>query len=387
MAELVLHIGTKKTGTTFLQRYLQVNRPMLKRAGWTYPDFLGDANHMALALPFEERITKDHQTRSMLDGRGRARAAERLGAQLSKRVRPGQRWIITSEQFSSRLQSPAQVQAAAGFLRKYFDEITVVVFFRRQEFVFPSIYSQRVKAGGHQRWSWRFCERRLPELDYDAMYRRWSDCVGAANIVALPYFEADKRNAGQLLAAFGSASGIEFGPDAVMPTESRANRSLSAEGIAFLRAINRYVPPIGPDGTPNHRQRSKVLEGVMELTPGPSFNPGPDVIDRVTAAYERANDRLLTHLPQDGASKALWAQWLGQSPQTAEQVAEVDISADRVVQLMVALAGPGGPVAWGRADGKPLHQRALDRLVDRTNRHYLLRRGRLALGKEGQHHE
>lgn len=119
----------------------------------------------------------------------------------------------------------------------------------------------------------------------------------------------------------------------------------------------------------------------MELTPGPSFNPGPDIIDRVTAAYERANDRLLTHLPQDGASKALWAQWLGQSPQTAQQVAEVDISADRVVELMVALAEPGGPVAWGRADGKSLHQRALDRLVDRTNRHYLLRRGRLALGK------
>lgn len=366
MAELVLHIGTIKTGSSFLQRYLSTNVSTLERSGWNYPDFLGHENHRVLCLPFEEVVTIDHVQRSMVDSASRARSADRWAQQFSEHVKPGQRWIITAERFSSRLQSPTEVQAAVGFLRRFFDDITVVVFFRRQEFVLPSAYSQFVKASGSRDWSWEFCEMRLPAFDYDAMYQRWSEAVGPDNIRAVPYLESSKRDPGKLLTEFAAASGIVIGPGWVTPTESKANSSLSAEGIALMKAINPYVPRLNPDNSSNRTQRQKVIERVMDLTQGLSFRPGPEVVDRLTQYYLSSNEQLVSRLPTDQA----WQEWLDQPAGGDGHAVEVpDISADRVAELMVALSEPAGPVAWGRAETRPVPLRriVIERLADRRH--------------------
>lgn len=356
MAKLVLHIGTKKTGTSFLQRYLSSNRAVLRASGWMYPDFLRNENHLSLALPFEEKVTNEHRQRSLFDAQSRARSADRWAQQLSEQVKADQRWIITSEHFSSRLQSPTEVQDAVDFLRRFFDDITVVVFFRRQEFVYPSSYSQSIKAGDVLEWGWEYCEKHLKEYDYDAMYERWRNAVGTASLHALPYFESYKRDTGAFLSQFGSASGIDFGPDWMIPKESKANRSLSAEGVVFLRAINPYVPRLNVDNSSNNRHRQIVIERVMELTEGPSFHPGPEFIDRLTHCYLGSNERLVSRLPESN----LWQEWLDQSVELSKsESGDVQVSASRVAELMVALSEPTGPVAWGQPDGKPLRLRQL----------------------------
>ena len=61
---VTLHIGTKKTGSTALQVYLQDHQNDLSEAGWTYPDFLENRNHFLLALLFatetSSRLNREH---------------------------------------------------------------------------------------------------------------------------------------------------------------------------------------------------------------------------------------------------------------------------------------------------------------------------------------
>lgn len=356
MAELVLHVGTKKTGTSFLQRYLSSNLAVLRASGWMYPEFLRNENHLSLALPFEEKVTNEHRQRSLFDASSRARSADRWARQLREHVKPGQKWIITSEHFSSRLQRPEEVQDAVDFLHKFFDDITVVMFFRRQEFVYPSSYSQSIKAGDVLPWGWEYCEKHLNEYDYDSMYGRWSGSVGVEKVHALPYFESYKRDTGEFLSKFGSASGIDFGPKWVVPKESKANRSLSAEGVVFLRAINPYVPRLKADDSSNNRRRQIVIERVMELTEGPSFHPGPEFIDRLTQCYLNSNASMVSRMPDSHS----WQAWLDQPVgQSNSDSGEAQMSASRVAELMVALSEPIGPVAWGQPDGRPLRLRQL----------------------------
>ena len=59
MSRLVLHIGTFKTGTTYLQRSMFQNRELLASNGIGYPQFVRRANHGEYAwvvrTPLEQR--------------------------------------------------------------------------------------------------------------------------------------------------------------------------------------------------------------------------------------------------------------------------------------------------------------------------------------------
>src|SRR5947209_14208464 len=49
-ATCFLHIGTEKTGTTSIQKFLAKNRPVLDEQGIFYPRSPGNQNHIALAV-------------------------------------------------------------------------------------------------------------------------------------------------------------------------------------------------------------------------------------------------------------------------------------------------------------------------------------------------
>lgn len=255
--------------------------------------------------------------------------------------------------FSTRLQAADEVQNAVNFLRRFFDDITVVLFVRRQEFMFPSVYSQSVKNGFSPRWSWEFCQKRLSQVDYQAMYDRWHGADGVTEVVVAPFLESDKANTTHLLDQFSSATGIEFGPGWVMPPEFHSNLSLSAEGIAFLRVVNPYIPMMRADKSSNRYQRELVIERLMELAPGPSVRPDADLVARIVEHYEPSNQALVHELVDDNSPDEAWQSWLV-PPQVAAPVDVPDISPARVAELMVALSEPHGPVAWGRVDSKPL---------------------------------
>ncbi|MFA7265512.1 MAG: hypothetical protein WC054_04285 [Candidatus Nanopelagicales bacterium] len=350
MARLVLHIGTKKTGSTLIQALLAQNRDRLSSTGWSYPDFLQRRNHSEFALMFQPRITETHQHIGLDSAEAIADRRREIDRQLKKLVTKQSNWIISSEYLSSRLINDERVADAVDFLRNHFDHIDVVVALRRQEFVLPSVFSQKVKLGAQITWSQSFCDRHRKSIDCEEIVARWARVVGRESISAIPYLEEKKREPRWLIDQFANASGIPIDESWTIPARSDANRSLSAEGVAYLRLFDPYLPRWLPDGTSNLRLRRQAVKRLAELTPGPPFTPSQAELARIEDTYWDSNVALVESMPPT----ADWAAWLAQSARdekTPLAVPEIEVS--RAVELMVAMSQPAGPLAWGYPGAKP----------------------------------
>jgi hypothetical protein len=340
VSELLLHIGTVKTGSTILQSYLKANIDVLKDDGWNYPDFNGKRNHWEFAVPFQHRLSKEHVSRQIDTPERRARFIAELDEALAQRVQPDDRWVMTSEYFSSRLISEAEVADAVAFLRRFFDKIVVIVFFRRQESILPSYYSQSIKRGESPRWSWSYCRRRLDHFDYWSIYARWAVVVGAENIIALPYLERFKSDSDALREHFEAAIDIRMTQE-VAAKPRRVNRSLTSEGIAFLREINPEIRRLEADTQSNTRLRAKTVARVMALTSdSDKFIPDGRTLAKIADHYRESNAKLVAEL---GCGPE-WDEWFAHPIDPNQPGSQTKISRKRRDELIAEVSQPRGPV-------------------------------------------
>ncbi len=349
MARLVLHIGTKKAGSTLIQAFLKQNRKRLPELGWSYPSFTMNRNHAEFALPFEQPANDTHHLYKIGTPELAEAKLHELAEALRAQVTPESQWVISSEYLSTRLRTDEQVEAAVGFLRQFFDQIEVVVVMRRQEFVLPSVYSQYVKDGFISEWSWEFCERERPIIDCELIMQRWGRVVGRDSITAIPFIEENKRDPRWLLEQFAAAAGIPIDSTWRTPSSEHANSSLSAEGIAYLRLFDPYIPRWRPDGSSNIAIRRIAVQRLLELTPGPSFKPDQESLAQIEAAYRDSNAELVASMPETQD----WEKWLAQSALTARaNPVEPELDPNRIVELMVRMTEPDG-LNWWATDGPP----------------------------------
>ena len=351
MTDLVLHIGSIKTASTYIQAVLHENVDRLESAGWLIPDFLGGTHHYLIALPFEPPPPY-HLKLGWLDADQVSDLRRDLAQKFAQEVKPGRKWIITSERLSAHLNSDERVEDLIGFLSQYFDRITVVFALRRQDFMLPSVYSQEIKAGTVPDWSLEWFERhdKMDRFDLLGMVRRWSRAVGEENLVCVPYFESDKSKPTVFLEKSLAAMGIDFDQTWKLPDNARAkNRSLSAEGAEFLKTVNPFIPRVMPDSN-NNKIRSKMIRRVMEITDGPkmTFPPGPLV--EIRQRYADDNQEVVERL--GGGDE--WQRWLEEPLKAGSAVEGFELTAARTVELMVETAVPNGPVDWGQPGGRPV---------------------------------
>ncbi|MFI3245168.1 MAG: hypothetical protein R3Y10_01580 [Ferrimonas sp.] len=133
MRQLILHIGCHKTGTTAIQRNLYQQRHALAQLGWrlfTPTNWLGWLNPNGHANKYVQ-----------VSGEG-----ETLQAQLTARFfadlgRFGGNVIVSAEEISW-LFDEAQICQCQQQLAALFDEITVVIYLRRQDKQLLSHYQQ-----------------------------------------------------------------------------------------------------------------------------------------------------------------------------------------------------------------------------------------------------
>ncbi len=354
MATAVLHIGTMKTGTTYLQQLLSTNSQLLAEQGWTLPDFL-PANHQAFPLCFSDKTSDQHRTRGMYDSASKNKAALDLRVALKKQMNSSatppsqQKWIISSEQFTMRLRSQAEIAKAVTFFREVFDSVSVVVFFRRAEFMLPSVLSQRIKDGLKGSWSWQFCENRLERLDPIQIFDAWSAAVGEENITAVPYLERYKSDSTDFLGATSRATGITFDSQWIEPALLESNRSLSAEGMGFISLTNQYVPRRALDDRRAAIVNRRLKKKIMSVADPAPFVPDQETLDRVTEYCSESCNELVGRFPED----PLWQAWLDQVPKGAAKATPTTLTAERTLELAVQVASPNGPVSWGELYGVP----------------------------------
>lgn len=222
-----LHVGSPKTGTTYLQGLLWASRPALSRQGVDLPLTLGD--HFRLSLVLREAIdpvTDDVDPDEVLDSFARAIGDTDLDV------------LISHELLASA--TPAGVRRLLDLLVGL--EVHIVLTTRDWQRQLPAEWQQSVKT----RQVWGF-EEFLSTVRDDPRHRSWvrQDFAGVASlwgghlppeqvhIVTVP----PPGSSPELLRdRFSEVLGVDA--TALGPDPGRTNPSLTLEGTEVLRRVN-----------------------------------------------------------------------------------------------------------------------------------------------------
>ena len=252
MAQRVyLHVGTPKSGTTYLQDTLWEHRRTLRSRGLLYPG----------RRPFDHnRASIDVRQGRHLAGlpeRGAWARFCRQAADFDGTVVLSNEWYVEA----TGEQARAAVDQLGG------DRVEVVVTTRGLVRLVPAAWQESLKIGrGHSleefvtrlddpgvRWNWEV-------LDPARVARRWADVVGAGRVHVVTMPERSTVE-GQLWQRFAQTVGLAD-RDLELPTR-RANESLSVQAARLLQEVGPALRAEVDSHDSSWRGRARWLRNVV----------------------------------------------------------------------------------------------------------------------------
>ena len=247
--KLILHIGTEKTGTTSIQRFLKLNRIELAKYGYYVPESsaLPSGNHRWITLTaYEEDRVDDfimsQGFKSKKDQKDQIN--ERKIAFISecdKVKHSSSTVILSSEHFQSRLKSTIEIQRLKKFLDTIFSEITIVIYIRDPLKTAVSLLSTAIKQGATL--------KHLPPPNHNSFNQicnhqrsieRWRECFPNSNII-IRRFDKDLLEKHDVVMDFCkhvipnlNILNLKFADP--------INETLSLTGMALIRRMNLLLP-------------------------------------------------------------------------------------------------------------------------------------------------
>jgi len=242
MAELLLHIGMPRTGTSAIQEALWARRERLASLGVLYPELgLSGPTHAVFANVF-----KGPSWEAVLAGlRGPGAPApdpyatgedadELYGVLRALLEGTSARLVVLSSECFVEWIDP---QAVADQLLPYGIRPRVVVYLRRQDLWIQSVYSQLVK-DRFIRYTGQL--RELPQcavMDYCALLAPWAQAFGLENVIVRVYDRRILRGGG-VVEDFLDLLGLSQDPLGVKVGPGDVNASLHREVVALLCRAN-----------------------------------------------------------------------------------------------------------------------------------------------------
>lgn len=288
---LTIHIGTEKTGTTTIQRFLYLNRAALAERGILVPVSPGKVNQRKLPVIAYNANRADEFIRQeqLMNPADRSAAVARWWEEFCKEVGQftGDRVLVSSEHFQSRLRTPEEVVRLRDLLRSMFDDIDVVLYLREPMKCAVSLFSTAVRSGADMR------EVPQPDNEYfhNIMNHRqtietWSSIFGA-NKLRIRLFEKSCFYKGNLLHDFVQVAGM---PELDYDFPPPQNESLSDLGISILSRINKRGQARVKNGQadPRYARISSVVCTVF--TNGAAHVPDPETVRAYREAFAASNE-------------------------------------------------------------------------------------------------
>lgn len=228
-----IHIGLQKTGTTFLQRAMNMGREDLAAHGVVYPDPASglDVTKSSHGHHFLAQALVGKRTNFTPDADFALLPTHVAALKKAVSQKPGAVGVISSEVLST-LRTPTIAR-----LRDLFpeDDVRILVYLRRQDAWIDSLYGQMVKVGRNSTID-SFIEQERKRLDFEALLEPWAATFGENKIVLRTY-EYPKGT--ELWDDFMEAIGVPQA-SSVQPKLESANDSLPPELTIFARTLNRY---------------------------------------------------------------------------------------------------------------------------------------------------
>ena len=252
----VIHIGTAKTGTTTIQKFLGKNRKNLKTQNIFIP---AGNNHTTLAAAtfisaLREPLVQypvihtlgipwfaHHTLKKGFTVTDQNELWEQMRHEIETNCRKDDLVIFSCEGFAEF--AAQEVERVKELLDSLFDDITVVLYVRRQPEAQVSYYNTICGAG----LSWNFSDHMkmtgpfgCPFLDYhsyDKIVKRWS--IFGKNKLKIRVFDKQAFHENDLLSDFALTAGFGM---AGLECIKDANVSMGSAETEFLRLLNPYIP-------------------------------------------------------------------------------------------------------------------------------------------------
>lgn len=273
--KLILHIGTPKTASTFLQNSFRQNPEWLAKNGVIYPEMLTEfSNHITLmyiSAKYVSSFAKEYGLKNLEDVdtlRGN------LDAHLKQIIVDAPADIHTMVLSSENLTANLKIEGIAAlhtFLKPHFEEIKIVCYLRRQDDSLLSMYSELMRVGTTAMTFPEFIDTALnndpnpPYLHYKRLILNWHSVFGRKS-VAMRLFSKDKMINGDVLNDFCSIVFNKSIPDMSEFTRAEnVNESLSINSLEFLRRFQVHCPYLLTDGSPNPERG--IMRGKINQLP------------------------------------------------------------------------------------------------------------------------
>ncbi|MDU8926151.1 hypothetical protein RXV86_02010 [Alisedimentitalea sp. MJ-SS2] len=296
----VVHIGTAKTGTTSIQRFLNVNRQQLIDQGILYTRYLkagtfgrAQPEYMRYALSKTRRLLKDQvaarhhrfHTLEELD-----RMVEGFDDWLAEQAStPGcDSFVISSEQIWVHLRPEATMRALHDLMLRHFDDVTYVLYIRRQDKWLASMYSETLRNAMSHSFEAFLTKRGAPDYHHDI--RNLVDVLGRDR-VEVRLFERDVMKGHDVVDDFCAVAGID-------PTDlkrpERMNEALSLRASRVLRRLNGLATSVSKRGSDRHARMTRAARRFVYayLNQGRGLSLTPAQRDQVLAQCADSNEQL-----------------------------------------------------------------------------------------------
>lgn len=321
-----LHVGTPKTGTSYLQSVLWANKPRMLRQGMLLPlEAVGMHYEAAIMV----RGYKPSQARLSEEGR---RAWTLMQGEID--AYDGD-CVISHELFAPT--RPKLAEQTISELQRISDEVHVVITARDLARQIPAEWQEETKHGSTLGLG-EFYERLQAERPLDWFWRvqefsrvaeRWSQGITPSHlhVVTVPRPGGPPST---LLDRFTTVLGLD--PSGFDLTVSRGNRSLGAAEVELLRRANVHLPADPEPGRLPSVWRNLVAERVLAARSGAQrFAPPPE---RHAWVVERGNG-MVDAIAARGYDVCGDLDELRPDPQPAEGRNPDDVTDAEVLQVAV----------------------------------------------------
>lgn len=278
--KLICHIGTPHAAAELIQDSFAANSDWLAQRGIAYGEVLAKgAAHETLALVASDRPSLKGlaQAYGITSADELAQFRDRVGARIGEHVSnlPSsiRTVVMSSENLTGQLRHVEETRALKTFLSKYFDEIEIVVYLRRQDDAILAAYQESIRLGTTADLFQDFVQTCLgntsqtPHLFYRHDLKKWVETWGQDNVIVRRYSVTDFIG-GDVVSDFMGVVQQTWEPDLKgFSPASVETQGLSAPALEFLRRL-QDDPRFLKDGSPSTR-RAKLTATLRELPAQP----------------------------------------------------------------------------------------------------------------------
>lgn len=237
MRKLFLHIGTEKTGSTSIQKFVTKNcSVLLPKYGILWPKnslLFSNNGHFPIAGSFLEPKERDFVPQELCSN------PQTISSTLAKtcEISNPEMVVLSAEHFSSRFRE-CHIRTLSNALQDF--DVKVIVYVRRQDNMALSYFSTGVRYGRREWFSSNEVKPSVFIYNLRGLIDSWAKYFGKQSIIVRE-FERSQLTGGDVVIDFLSI--LKIGDlSGLCTTHLKENEALTIKQLKFLVALNKRLP-------------------------------------------------------------------------------------------------------------------------------------------------